>query len=45
MFSKQLLNSNIFSLLDNIIIEIIMIMTPTTGINVITDIFSMTKNK
>ncbi len=45
IFSKELLNSDMFSLLDNVITENIIITTPRTGNNVITDIFPITKNK
>ena len=45
MLSKELLNSEIFSLLDNIFAEIIIIITATNGIDVIADIFPNTENK
>ena len=45
MFFKELLNSDMFSLLDKIITEIIIITTPMTGISVTADIFPIIKNK
>lgn len=45
MFFKQLANSDLFSLLDRVITDIIMMIIPMTGINVASDIFPATKNK
>ena len=45
IFSKELLNSEIFSLFDKVTTESIITITPIIGINVITDIFPKTKNK
>ena len=45
MFSKELLNSDIFSLLDNIIAEINIEITAKIGINVIIEILPKIKNK
>jgi sugar/nucleoside kinase (ribokinase family) len=43
--NKELLNSKMFSLFDKIITEIIIIITPMTGINVTMEILPVIKNK
>jgi len=45
ILSKELLNSDIFSLFDKITTEIIITITPMTGINVMIEIFPIIKNK
>ena len=45
ILSKELLNSDIFSLFDKVITEIIIARTARAGINVIIDIFPIIKNK
>ena len=44
MFSNELLYSDIFSLFDKVITDAIIIRIPTTGINVIIEIFPIIKN-